>query len=125
MVSGGALTPENHAFGDKIHQFLYKNAVENSGSGLRLRTQVEDSGCGLWLRSQVEDSGSGLRLRSQAGLRFHNKNALVLANRCVQNYTDGPPSPHKLVRRYTGLPAQYTGRVHKMKRDRGKKSETP
>ena len=106
MVSGGASTPENHAFWDEIHQFLYKNAVENSGSGLRLRTQVEDSGCGLWLRSQVEDSGSGLRLRSQAGLRFHNKNALVLANRCVQNYTDGPPSPHKLARRYTGLPAQ-------------------
>ena len=98
-------------FGIKFINFYIKTQlrtqVQDSGSGLRLRTQVEDSGCGLWLRSQVEDSGSGLRLRSQAGLRFHNKNALVLANRCVQNYTDGPPSPHKLARRYTGLPAQY------------------
>ena len=37
---------------------------------------------------------------------FLYKNAVVLANRCVQNYTHGPPSPHKLARRYTGLPAQ-------------------
>ena len=38
---------------------------------------------------------------------FLYKNAVVLANRCVQNYTHGPPSPHQLARRYTGLPAQY------------------
>ena len=38
---------------------------------------------------------------------FLYKNAVVLANPCVQNYTHGPPSPHKLARRYTGLPAQY------------------
>ena len=37
---------------------------------------------------------------------FLCKNAVVLANRCMQHYTHGLPSPHKLARRYTGLPAQ-------------------